>query len=273
MIPWYIIPQGDPRKIPPASLIPVPRRFEKTKENSGSYYLWWQPEIRNPAPVEGTVVEIPLFTRVLAPSQVVGNGISEASTVELGQMNILKPFLVRWRWMGFPSFSDKIKGWLIVLVNHVPLILRRCFFKKQNIYPCINPLWVNDGCKVVYYPSLKLTRKTFWKSTVGSDENSFWGKRPVSGGDMLALVHPTIHVSIYVSIHPSNHPVWWKHLSILDDVLWIVTIIAQRLLTSRVNHQLLASKYLLHWITDLKHHRPGDSEWLFDALVGGHLTI
>ena len=164
------------------------------------------------------------------------------------------------------------------LVNHVPLILRRCFLKKHNIYPCINPLWVNDGCKFEYYPSLKLTTKTFWKSTVDSDENSFWGKRPISGGDMLVLVHPTIHVSIYVSIHPSNHPVWWKHLSILDDVLWIVTIIAQRLLTSRVNHQgsiinCLPQNTYFTEITDLKHHRPGDSEWLFDALVGGHLTI
>ena len=37
-------------------------------------------EIRR-APVEGTVVEIPSFTRCLAPSQVVGNGISEPSRV------------------------------------------------------------------------------------------------------------------------------------------------------------------------------------------------
>ena len=43
-------------------------------------YGWWQPEIRQ-SPVD--IVNIPLFFRVLAPSQAVGNGISELSTVPL----------------------------------------------------------------------------------------------------------------------------------------------------------------------------------------------
>ena len=87
------------------------------------------------SPVEGTVVEIPLFNQVLAPYQVVALGISEPSKVVAHdtppKINIEPEVMMVWfRWFSF-SNGGILRFQLLIFRGVIPLWLGSIMHGKQ----------------------------------------------------------------------------------------------------------------------------------------------